>query len=524
MERDFSEGIKRDLAEVKFLIHDMRIEKFINDVIHFHVTLNTDLEIYDIEAVAQLHSDDVSELKKQAKILRKALQAYSNGVKSFSPAHTILEAANSYIQTIQDTCKLIIDPLWGRFDKVISFLPKESRSVRGARHYRNDLRWICGVYYRIEHFLAEREGAETYEIFDLSVDVKDFTDTVIRGYVTEKSSSRVDIYFGTLDPAVVGGNRHRLRRMLFNLVMNAVDAMSNQPVGTLRISVETRDKTAFLSVTDDGTGMTQEKQAQLLSDKATLDGELHSLGFVFVRQTVADLQGELKIDSRPGAGTTIMVAVPFMPDKVAPEPKPSKCAKFKLFLEDEEEPQPRAPVAGVDPDGEPVKAATFTVGAEQIGEIILRDHATSGARVRGCLFAIALDDKGAIDTFSHRPYEEMQDLAHEDLTPMFYQAIVRGRYEDNDRREPELILKNPSVPREYFEFKNVDEREYSAEKYNVMVRDDYIRIARLLIETGLSPQTIVHATALQQLFPDYDTCFEAEPFALELLAKQALAK
>ena len=523
MEKDYGEGIKRDLAEVKFLIHDMRIEKFINDVIHFHVTLNTDLEIYDIELVAQLHSDDVSELKKQAKVLRKALQVYSNAVKSFSPPHTILDAANSYIQTIQDTCKLIIDPLWGRFDKVISFLPKESRSVKGARHYRNDLRWICGVYYRIQHFLGEREGVEIYEIFDLGADVKDFTDNVIRGYVTEKSSSRVDIYFDKLESTVVGGNRHRLRRMLFNLVMNAVDAMSNQPVGTLRISVETRDKIAFLSVSDDGAGMPQDKVAQLLSDKATLDGELHSLGFVFVRQTVMDLQGELKIDSRPGAGTTITVALPFMPDKVAPQPKPSKCAKFKLFLENEEEPAP-TPVAASDSDGKPTKSTAFALGAEQIGELIKRDHEISGAQVKGCIFVIALDGTGAIDTFSHRPYEETQDLPHEDLSPMFYQAVHRGRYEDNDRKQPELILKNPQVPREYFEFRNVDEREYSAEKYNVMVRDDYIRIARLLIETGLSPQTVVHATALKQLFPDYDTCFETEPFALEVLARQALAK
>lgn len=514
MDKDYSDGIKRDLAEVKFLIHDLRIEKFINDVIHFHVTLNTDLEIYDIELVAQLHSDDVSELKSQAKILRKAYQVYSNAVQSFSPAHAILDAANAYVDTIQATCKLIIDPLWGRFDKVISFLPKDSRSVKGARHYRNDLRWVCGVYYRIEHFLAERTGATTYTEFDLGADVEDFTNNVIRGYVTEKSSSRVDIYFGDTDQAVIGGNRHRVRRMLFNLVMNAVDAMSNQPVGTLRIGVEARGDRAILSVSDDGSGMSQDKQAQLLSDKQTLDGELHSLGFVFVRQTVADLGGELKIDSRPGVGTTMSVILPFMVGKVVPPTRPSKCAKFKLFLEEEGEP----PVSHAPPE----RPAAETPDEGRVGEILLRDHATSDARVRGCLFAIALEDNGAIDFFAHRSYEQAQDLAHEDLAPMFYQATVRGRFEDNEHGEPELILKNPQVVREYFEFKNLAEREYSADKYNSMVRDEYIRIARLLIETGLPPRTIVHATALRQLFTDYDTCFRTEPFPLEVLAAQPL--
>jgi hypothetical protein len=46
---DYREGIKKDVAEVKFLIHDLRVERFINELIHYQVTLNTDLEIYSAE-------------------------------------------------------------------------------------------------------------------------------------------------------------------------------------------------------------------------------------------------------------------------------------------------------------------------------------------------------------------------------------------------------------------------------------------------------------------------------------------
>ena len=49
MTTDYKEGIKRDVAEIKFLIHDLRVERFINEIIHFHVTVNTDLEIYSLE-------------------------------------------------------------------------------------------------------------------------------------------------------------------------------------------------------------------------------------------------------------------------------------------------------------------------------------------------------------------------------------------------------------------------------------------------------------------------------------------
>ena len=70
---DYREGIKKDVAEIKFLIHDLRVERFINEVIHFHVTLNTDLEIHGIEQAQILHGEDLRVLKAKAISLRKAL-------------------------------------------------------------------------------------------------------------------------------------------------------------------------------------------------------------------------------------------------------------------------------------------------------------------------------------------------------------------------------------------------------------------------------------------------------------------
>ncbi|HSQ05498.1 MAG TPA: hypothetical protein VLN59_15770, partial [Burkholderiales bacterium] len=81
---DYAQGIKKDVAEVKFLIHDLRVEGFVNDILHYHVTLNTDLEIYNIEQARVLHGADVEELKVKLGALRKAYKDYSNAVKSFS--------------------------------------------------------------------------------------------------------------------------------------------------------------------------------------------------------------------------------------------------------------------------------------------------------------------------------------------------------------------------------------------------------------------------------------------------------
>jgi len=156
---DHQEGIKKEVAEIKFLIHDLRVESFINEVIHFHVTVNTDLEIYNVEQAQAIHGEDLQELKAKAVSQRKALQEYGNAVQSFSPDQTILAAGRRYVDAIYDICELILNPRWGRSDQVLKFLPKDARSVRWNAHYLNCIRWICGVYYRIHYFLEEKANS-----------------------------------------------------------------------------------------------------------------------------------------------------------------------------------------------------------------------------------------------------------------------------------------------------------------------------------------------------------------------------
>ena len=54
---DHPEGLKRGVTEIKFLIHDLRVERFVNEVIHFHATANTDLEIHNVEQAQAFHDE-----------------------------------------------------------------------------------------------------------------------------------------------------------------------------------------------------------------------------------------------------------------------------------------------------------------------------------------------------------------------------------------------------------------------------------------------------------------------------------
>lgn len=542
---DYSGGIKKDVVEIKFLIHDLRVERFINEVIHFHVTLNTDLELCGVDQAQILHGHDLQVLKEQAVSLRKALQDYSNAVRNFSPDRTVLLAGRHYVNTIYSVCELVLSPLWGRVDNVLTFLPPDSRSVKARTHYLNCIHFISGVYYRIRQFLDEQNDKGAYQEFDIAAEIEEFIRDVVYGYVMEHSSGRVQIELDRLDAAVIGGNLPRFRRMLFNLVMNSVDAMSHRDAGVLTISDTFEGDRVVLRVRDNGVGMSPEKIRQLLTDRETLDGELHSLGFVFVRQTVGEFGADLSIESEVGKGTTITIRFPCLAGRQASSSAPSNGLASQLAprlvgplgarplgysqvgATGLVTPEALAVASGQAPAtsrGPVTKAAAVAapIEARQYGRIVLHDYEHCEAQYPGAIFSMAVTDGNEVDLFSHAPYERYGATEHASLSPMFFEVAVRGRMEPDEEKRPTITLKAPQNIREYFEFKNVEEEDRSAVLYARMVRDEYIRVARKLVETGMPAETVVLLDRLQDFFPDEPALAAAEPFSIGVLASQRL--
>jgi hypothetical protein len=502
---DREQGIKRDVAEVKFLIHDLRVERFIDEVIHFHVSLDTDLELYAITDLDLPSGDDLLGLRAIAAELRVVFNEYEDSVRGFAAPERILELGNLYIKSIHDLCEIILHPLWVHIEEAMARLPEQSRTVQSKNHYRNTIRWLCGVYYRIEHFWAEQRHEDVSEVFDVAGDIEDYVRNVVYGYVTEKSAGRVELEVGRLEPAVVDGNRFRFRRMYFNLVMNSVDAMADKNLGAIRIEELADGGEVILTVRDDGSGMTPEKMTQLLTDRDTLDGELHSLGFVFVRQTVADFEGTLAIESELGKGTTITVRFPYLEDVAPPPRRGSLCKEYDVAPAGKR--STLKPLSAQDSEG--------TCGFD-----IYSDYRRSTSDYPGCIFAIGITEDGRLEMFSHKPYERLWNMGHEDLSPMFFAATVRGRLEEDERHEPVVILKGPQSMAEYFEFKETPSEFRNERRFVRMVHDELIRIARRLIGTGLPETLEVQLASLERFMPELTG---SEPFALEVLAGVDLA-
>jgi len=103
-----------------------------------------------------------------------------------------------------------------------------------------------------------------------------------------------------------------LRRIVDNLVSNAVEAIGNTP-GTLTLrsaGLDSGDRRARLTVSDTGRGMGRTELQRAFEDFHTTRPDGTGLGLSVVRRLVADLGGTLRVESRPGLGTTFVVEIP----------------------------------------------------------------------------------------------------------------------------------------------------------------------------------------------------------------------
>jgi signal transduction histidine kinase len=104
-----------------------------------------------------------------------------------------------------------------------------------------------------------------------------------------------------------------LRRVLENLVGNAVESLGDRADGVVTVATEPvgpGDRLVRLSVADNGPGMSRPELDRAFDDFHTTKSGGTGLGLSIVRRLVLDLGGSLRIETAPGAGTRAIVELP----------------------------------------------------------------------------------------------------------------------------------------------------------------------------------------------------------------------
>jgi signal transduction histidine kinase/CheY-like chemotaxis protein len=130
-----------------------------------------------------------------------------------------------------------------------------------------------------------------------------------------------------------------LREVVVNLILNAVDALPEG--GRIVLTTWKEGPGVFLSVADNGTGMSPEVKARVFEPFFTTKGVRSTgLGLSVNHGIIQRHGGEISIESEEGKGTTVTLRLPALereePASEAPPKEPARSARI-LVIDDEPE-------------------------------------------------------------------------------------------------------------------------------------------------------------------------------------------
>jgi two-component system sporulation sensor kinase B len=141
-----------------------------------------------------------------------------------------------------------------------------------------------------------------------SFDVKHEIEKVIQILEPLAKINKVDFHL-TLDSTQMLGDIGLFQQVLVDLVQNGIEAMPSG--GILSISENTENSTIQITICDEGIGMSQLQISRLGEPFfSTKDTKGTGLGMMVVFRIIESMNGKIKVDSKPGEGTKIVLQFP----------------------------------------------------------------------------------------------------------------------------------------------------------------------------------------------------------------------
>lgn len=189
------------------------------------------------------------------------------------------------------------------------------RVIEESIHHYDRLARIAGDLLLLARLDAGHALAQSVPI-QLQTALMDIVD-LYSAYAAERN---IHLRLGPCDPAVVMGDRDRLRQMISNLIDNAVKYM-NGP-GEIDVSLSSRNGQARIRIADSGPGIPQECIPRVFDrfyrvDQSRSRNEDHGagLGLPIAQSIALALSGSIQIESAIGKGTTVLVTLPVADSK-----------------------------------------------------------------------------------------------------------------------------------------------------------------------------------------------------------------
>lgn len=169
---------------------------------------------------------------------------------------------------------------------------------------------------------VSRIESGAYKLRKMRLDVGELIDSCVR--VERHRAELLGLRLTTDVPAETGavsGDFEALRRVVRSLIDNAIKYTPEG--GRILVAAQTNDDTVAITITDTGKGIPEADQSRIFEKfyrgAAEVDGVANQagtaapgvgLGLYLAQHIVAQLNGEITVDSKQGAGTTFSVNLP----------------------------------------------------------------------------------------------------------------------------------------------------------------------------------------------------------------------
>lgn len=117
-------------------------------------------------------------------------------------------------------------------------------------------------------------------------------------------------YTGLSQPVKVYGDKTHINRLITNLLQNAVQAVPATKRAEIKVDESLHNNNIIITVTDNGSGIPQDVQAQIFTPNFTTKTSGTGLGLAMCKGIVEQAKGKIWFTTIPGKGTSFFVELP----------------------------------------------------------------------------------------------------------------------------------------------------------------------------------------------------------------------
>ncbi len=264
-----------------------------------HATASVNLEGPDVE-IAVARDDEIGTLARRLVATSRRLRASAAMLRDAERLATVGEIARQVNHDIKNGL-IPIRNVVRHFAQVLEQQPRELPAVFAERRAALEssityLDTLARNYAR----LSPRNDKHTFDANAVILDV---------ARVAAGAGAPVQTRLHPELPPVIG-DPVVLRRILDNLLRNAVESLTPENGSVTLITARSGDANIRITVADTGRGMTAEQLSHAFDDFYTTKDAGIGLGLTVVRRLTADIHGTLRVESEPGRGTTFAIDLP----------------------------------------------------------------------------------------------------------------------------------------------------------------------------------------------------------------------